>query len=86
MCLFVPIPCYVQFCSKNANIHYLYQVFLLLSIADWMVHCLWRIGRDPDTCSIPYLTALGDLLGTAFLALCFHLLYIVVEKGSDVGD
>ncbi|KAG7324035.1 hypothetical protein KOW79_012051 [Hemibagrus wyckioides] len=46
------------------------QVFLLLCIADWMVHCLWRYGRDPDSFSIPYLTALGDLLGTGLLALC----------------
>ncbi|XP_063053847.1 solute carrier family 41 member 2 [Engraulis encrasicolus] len=61
------------------------QVFLLLSIADWMVHCLWRIGRDPDTCSIPYLTALGDLLGTAFLALSFHVMYVIVNKRDDNG-
>lgn len=47
-----------------------YQVFLLLCIADWMVHCLWKCGRDPDSFSIPYLTALGDLLGTGLLALC----------------
>ncbi|XP_047676042.1 solute carrier family 41 member 2 isoform X1 [Tachysurus fulvidraco] len=46
------------------------QVFLLLCIADWMVHCLWKYGRDPDSFSIPYLTALGDLLGTGLLALC----------------
>ncbi|XP_076155793.1 solute carrier family 41 member 2 [Alosa pseudoharengus] len=64
----------------------LMQVFLLLCIANWMVHCLWRIRRDPDTCSIPYLTALGDLLGTAFLALTFHLLYIIVDKESDTGN
>ncbi|KAL2093292.1 hypothetical protein ACEWY4_010604 [Coilia grayii] len=63
----------------------LLQVFLLLCIADWMVHCLWRIGRDPDTCSIPYLTAMGDLLGTALLALSFHLMYVIVNKGSDTG-
>lgn len=67
-------------------IAYLLQVFLLLCIADWMVHCLWRIGRDPDTCSIPYLTALGDLLGTALLALTFHLLYITGDKGGDTGN
>ncbi|KAL7858121.1 hypothetical protein AOLI_G00182230 [Acnodon oligacanthus] len=45
------------------------QVFLLLCIADQMVHCLWRYGRGPDSFAIPYLTALGDLLGTALLAL-----------------
>lgn len=41
------------------------QVFTLLWIADWMVHRFWRKGKDPDSFSIPYLTALGDLLGTA---------------------
>uniref|UniRef100_A0A671QFW0 Solute carrier family 41 member n=1 Tax=Sinocyclocheilus anshuiensis TaxID=1608454 RepID=A0A671QFW0_9TELE len=50
------------------------QVFLLLGIADVMVHCLWKCGRDPDSFSIPYLTALGDLLGTGFLTLCFLLI------------
>lgn len=53
------------------------QVLLLMSIADVMVHCLWRYGRDPDSFSIPYLTALGDLLGTALLALCFFLKSLV---------
>ncbi|KAA0724335.1 Solute carrier family 41 member 2 [Triplophysa tibetana] len=53
------------------------QVFLLLCIADVMVHCLWKFGRDPDSFSIPYLTALGDLLGTAFLALCFYIISLV---------
>ncbi|KAF4095208.1 solute carrier family 41 member 2 isoform X1 [Onychostoma macrolepis] len=53
------------------------QVFLLLSIADVMVHCLWKCGRDPDSFSIPYLTALGDLLGTGFLTLCFLLMSLV---------
>ncbi|XDV52827.1 hypothetical protein PO909_021482 [Leuciscus waleckii] len=53
------------------------QVFLLLGTADVMVHCLWKCGRDPDSFSIPYLTALADLLGTAFLALCFLLVSLV---------
>ncbi len=55
----------------------LIQVFLLLGIADVMVHCLWKCGRDPDSFSIPYLTALGDLSGTGFLTLCFLLLSLV---------
>ncbi|KAI4874966.1 hypothetical protein NFI96_032971, partial [Prochilodus magdalenae] len=62
------------------------QVFLLLCIADWMVHCLWRCGRDPDSFSIPYLTALGDLLGTALLALCFYLLQFSSEEDDHLGD
>uniref|UniRef100_A0A667XFY4 Solute carrier family 41 member n=1 Tax=Myripristis murdjan TaxID=586833 RepID=A0A667XFY4_9TELE len=53
----------------------LIQVFSLLCIADWMVHCLWRRGKDPDSYSIPYLTALADLLGTGLLSLhlCHYL-------------
>uniref|UniRef100_A0A674MVW9 Solute carrier family 41 member n=1 Tax=Takifugu rubripes TaxID=31033 RepID=A0A674MVW9_TAKRU len=54
----------------------LLQVLLLLCIADWMVHSMWRSGKDPDSFSIPYLTALGDLLGTALLALSFHFLCV----------
>ncbi|XP_078399236.1 solute carrier family 41 member 1-like [Cetorhinus maximus] len=49
----------------------LIQVGLLLYIADLIVRLTWRMGLDPDNFSIPYLTALGDLLGTGLLALCF---------------
>ncbi|XP_049430629.1 solute carrier family 41 member 2 [Epinephelus fuscoguttatus] len=58
------------------------QVFTLLCIADCMVHCLWRRGRDPDSYAIPYLTALGDLLGTALLSLAFVLLWCIGDSGS----
>uniref|UniRef100_A0A8C1EFT1 Solute carrier family 41 member n=1 Tax=Cyprinus carpio carpio TaxID=630221 RepID=A0A8C1EFT1_CYPCA len=64
----------------------LFQVFLLLCISDWMVHSMWKSGKDPDSFSIPYLTALGDLLGTAFLALSFHFLWVIGDQDSDVGD
>ncbi|XP_013881984.1 solute carrier family 41 member 2 [Austrofundulus limnaeus] len=64
----------------------LLQVLLLLCIADWMVHSMWRNGKDPDSFSIPYLTALGDLLGTALLAISFHFLWLIGDQDSDVGD
>uniref|UniRef100_A0A3B4XBX5 Solute carrier family 41 member n=1 Tax=Seriola lalandi dorsalis TaxID=1841481 RepID=A0A3B4XBX5_SERLL len=60
----------------------LIQVFTLLCIADCMVHCLWRRHKDPDSYSIPYLTALGDLLGTALLSLAFLMLWCVGDSGS----
>eukprot|EP00064_Thunnus_orientalis_P005319 superscaffoldBa00000515_g5333 len=60
----------------------LIQVLSLLCIADCMVHCLWRRGKDPDSYSIPYLTALGDLLGTALLSLAFLLLWCIGDSGS----
>ncbi|XP_059537770.1 solute carrier family 41 member 2 [Myotis daubentonii] len=62
------------------------QVFTLLWIADWMVRHFWRKGKDPDSFSIPYLTALGDLLGTALLALSFHFLWLIGDRDGDVGD
>lgn len=58
------------------------QVFLLLIVADCLVHCLWRRGKDPDSYSIPYLTALGDLLGTALLSLAFLLLWCIGNSWS----
>jgi len=50
------------------------QVAILLYIAQWMVTFVWRHERDPDNVCIPYLTAIGDLLGTALLTCVFLLL------------
>ncbi|XP_077423285.1 solute carrier family 41 member 2 [Vanacampus margaritifer] len=61
----------------------LIQVFSLLCIADCMVHCLWKRGKDPDSYSIPYLTALGDLLGTALLSLAFLFLWCSGDTGGE---
>ncbi|XP_073207441.1 solute carrier family 41 member 3 isoform X3 [Lepidochelys kempii] len=55
----------------------LLQVGILLYMADLIVRLVWRKALDPDNFSIPYLTALGDLLGTGFLALCFRLVWLV---------
>lgn len=51
-----------------------------------MVHYIWKHGDDPDNVAIPYLTAIGDLLGTAFLALAFHLLYLAGDRDADIGE
>lgn len=64
----------------------LLQVFLLLTISFYMVRWMWRMGIDPDNSAIPYLTALGDLLGTALLGVAFHILYAIGDKDSDLGD
>ncbi|XP_050394026.1 solute carrier family 41 member 1 [Patella vulgata] len=64
----------------------LLQVAILLFIADWMVHYTWLKGEDPDNVAIPYLTAIGDLLGTGFLALAFCFLYYIGDRDADVGE
>ena len=52
-----------------------------------MVHFLfWRLGFDPDNIAIPFLTALGDLLGTGLLAAGFVFLYYVGDRDDDVGE
>uniref|UniRef100_A0A3Q1B1B1 Solute carrier family 41 member n=1 Tax=Amphiprion ocellaris TaxID=80972 RepID=A0A3Q1B1B1_AMPOC len=58
-----------------------FLVAILLYVADLIVRLMWRRSLDPDNFSIPYLTALGDLLGTGFLALCFRCVSLVHSLG-----
>lgn len=51
----------------------LVQIMLLLYTAHFVTHIMWKLKRDPDNSSIPYLTALGDLLGSSLLLLGFML-------------
>ncbi|TMW40164.1 hypothetical protein DOY81_014756 [Sarcophaga bullata] len=63
----------------------LIQLMLLLYIAHIIVHAMWKWKIDPDNSSIPYLTALGDLLGSSLLALAFiFLLSINKEYGAGL--
>lgn len=62
------------------------QVIVLLLVADWGVHRIWTWGYDPDNIAIPFLTAMGDLLGTGLLALGFWLMWLIGDKDDDVGD
>ena len=62
------------------------KVAVLLLAANWLVHWMWKRGKDPDNYCIPYLTALGDLLGTGLLAVAFSLLWYIGDRDGDVGD
>ncbi|XP_040577052.1 solute carrier family 41 member 1 [Lepeophtheirus salmonis] len=62
------------------------QIFILLHTAQWLINWMWKRKVDPDNSAIPYLTALGDLLGTGLLAISFEILYIFGDRDSDVGD
>merc|ERR1719186_1721401 len=53
------------------------QVYVLLYLAQIMVYWMWSKGTDPDNAAIPYLTAIGDLIGTSLLALAFITLEAV---------
>ncbi|XP_060537230.1 solute carrier family 41 member 1-like [Cylas formicarius] len=64
----------------------LLQVFLLLYSAQVLTLSMWKSGIDPDNSAIPYLTALGDLLGTMLLGIAFQFLYLIGDRDSDVGD
>ncbi|KAL9838899.1 solute carrier family 41 member 3 isoform 3-T4 [Geothlypis trichas] len=64
----------------------LLQVGILLYVADLIVRLMWRKALDPDNFSIPYLTALGDLLGTGFLAICFRLVWLLHGTDMNLGN
>ena len=65
---------------------------------EWQINCLkfqivansslFRIdpGINPDDAAIPYLTALGDLIGTGLLSLAFYLLFLIGDRDEDVGE
>jgi len=52
------------------------QVFMLLYIAKILTNLCWKRGVDPDTATIPYLTATGDFLGSGLLFLAFEFLQV----------
>ncbi|XP_063389758.1 solute carrier family 41 member 2 isoform X3 [Cydia fagiglandana] len=60
----------------------LLQVMVLLYLAYMLIHLMWKRKKDPDNAAIPYLTALGDLLGSVFLGLAFVTLAAI---GEDYG-
>ncbi|XP_036726480.1 solute carrier family 41 member 3 isoform X5 [Balaenoptera musculus] len=62
----------------------LVQVTILLYLAEATVRLTWNQALDPDDHCIPYLTGLGDLLGTSLLALCFLAHWLLrSETGLD---
>ncbi|XP_059017957.1 solute carrier family 41 member 3 isoform X2 [Mustela lutreola] len=62
----------------------LIQVTILLYLAEVMVRLMWHQALDPDNHCIPYLTGLGDLLGTGLLTLCFLINWLLrSEAGLD---
>ncbi|KAK7871361.1 hypothetical protein R5R35_006072 [Gryllus longicercus] len=56
-----------------------FQVAILLYVAYILTYFFWKRHTDPDNSTIPYLTALGDLLGIGLLGISFEFL-------SWVGD
>jgi solute carrier family 41 len=50
---------------------------ILLYTAHLLIHLMWKWKVDPDNSAIPFLTALGDVLGSSLLALAFFFLDIL---------
>jgi len=62
-----------------------FQVMLLLYIAHIIVHAMWKWKIDPDNSAIPYLTALGDLLGSSLLAVAWlFTMSVGMQYGSGM--
>jgi solute carrier family 41 len=47
---------------------------------------MWKRSIDPDNSAIPYLTALGDLLGGGLLALAFEILYAIEGPEIEIDN
>ncbi|CAG9817338.1 unnamed protein product [Phaedon cochleariae] len=62
----------------------LIQIMILLYVCHIMVHLMWKNEIDPDNSAIPYLTAFGDLLGSALLLLGFQFLRSVHREYQTV--
>ncbi|XP_035781718.1 solute carrier family 41 member 1-like isoform X2 [Anopheles albimanus] len=62
------------------------QIMLLLYIAHVIIHLMWKWKIDPDNSAIPYLTALGDLLGSSFLMLAFLFLRSIGHPYGEEPD
>jgi solute carrier family 41 len=56
---------------------------LLLYIAHVITHLMWKWKIDPDNATIPYLTSLGDLIGSSLLAVAFLFLQTI---GHPYGE
>jgi len=59
----------------------IFQVCILLIVAHTLVGALWKRGINPDNAAIPYVTALGDVVGTSCLVAAFFVLHVF---GSSV--
>jgi solute carrier family 41 len=61
----------------------LVQLGMLLYIAHMITHLMWKWKIDPDNVAIPYLTAVGDLIGSLLLLAAFSFLRAI---GHDYGE
>ncbi|XP_070508132.1 solute carrier family 41 member 1 isoform X2 [Chironomus tepperi] len=96
--LFIFIADYIHMSSSTIGVPFvlsystvsLIQIMLLLFIAHVMIHAMWRYKIDPDSSSIPYLTALGDLFGSSLLLLAFmflrHIGHEYEERPASMDD
>merc|ERR1712110_188845 len=75
----LPSPLFLIFYLVAAVI----QVAILLYMCQILVYWMWKRGVDPDNAAIPYLTAIGDLLGTSLLAMAFLALEEIGDTSLD---
>ncbi|XP_046682802.1 solute carrier family 41 member 3 isoform X1 [Homalodisca vitripennis] len=76
---------YIQFEDQSLTFTFLatyllaaaVQVAVLLYIAYILTHSFWTHKINPDNSTIPYLTAIGDLLGIILLGLTFEFLTFI---------
>lgn len=63
-----------------------FQVAILIQISYTLVHFLWKKGFNPDNSALPFLTALGDLIGSALLAVAFVVLMLFSDINAEISS
>lgn len=58
----------------------------ILYIGHVIIHAMWKFKMDPDTSAIPYLTALGDFIGSALLLVAFIFLRAIGHEYKGRPD
>ncbi|XP_074600556.1 solute carrier family 41 member 1-like isoform X2 [Brevipalpus obovatus] len=59
------------------------QVAILIQISYSLVHFLWKRGVNPDNSALPFLTAFGDLIGSALLAMAFVVMMLFNDVNAE---
>ncbi|XP_074600566.1 solute carrier family 41 member 3-like [Brevipalpus obovatus] len=59
------------------------QVAILIQISYSLVYFLWKRGFNPDNSALPFLTAFGDFIGAALLAMAFVVMMLFKDVNAD---
>lgn len=73
----------LEFVIAYTSVTFILTLFLLYA-SHKITHWTWKRGMDPDTVSLPFVTAIADVFGTVGIVLALTWLKGLVEHGDQV--